>query len=1601
MAEDEGLNLAAVRREQDLLLQDAEKTKDKLIEMLDDPAYENLDHRRLKAMESKLDIVLLQGNKIRGKLLAEEVDEGLMGEDTKHWETLEQVVGYSCELCSKLMSTRAVHAKIQTADRILTQLKARRMDSPAKDYSIPVRKISERVSDILESLDNSSLAPDHKLRARAMELEIGVEDMEIVDLILTPGDSKTSLKPKVEPPKMQPIAPPTFSGQQRDWQAFWAAFRDIHDCPKYSNTAKLCYLRQAQKDTSLHQQLCENVSHGDSYEDVVAGLLDQFDRPREDHRIYLENITKMQPVKASRASLMACATSLQSSINGMNRLGQVDIQSIFTTLVEPLLPEKVKAQWEEATVDCKQVPAADKLIVFLRKRAAMPQYADKPQVYTPAERKPYKQLTKSKGSVHVATAAPAQQTETRPASPSKVNSTPQTGAVKTKPVSSPYVCRYSCPLCKEAHYAWGCSAFKDKTVAQRKEHVRQHTLCSNCLKPGHSQGDCKSRYSCQTCEGRHNTLLHSGGTSAVGSVNFVANTSSSSLHKSKLLMTCEVVVTGPSGKSMPVRALLDSGADISSITNKVARHLKLPTLPETVAVTSFGDSAEKVCASTSFTISSLGKKDWNHQVAAVMVDTITGDHPREDASLVKTLPGFKDLVPPDPLFHRPGRIDVLLGADVLPYVQSSSTSPSSIIAVDTVFGHAFMGSYNSTNPQMLNKASIQLVTESESPATLKELSRAITRLWESESPLLTASPHSLDELRVLNEYDLTHKYLSNAGKYQVVLPRRLEKRVLGESKTHALQRYFQNEKAHLKKGTLAQYQAVVQEYIDLDHARPCTEEELQLPCNVSYFLPMHGVVKASSSTTKLRVVFDGSAVTTSGWSFNDTLAVGPMLHPKLGEILIRFRKYRVALTGDISKMYREIMLNPEDQQYHRFWWRPTLDEPVKAYCMSRVTFGVTCSPFLAVKTLQQGGIDFGSAYPNAQQHLNRSFYVDDLLGGADTEQEAIILYQQLSGILEKAGFTLRKYRSNSKKVLGAIPKKLHELMPTKEMVDCHSEPYPKALGVVWDSDLDTISTDVGREYQAVKTKREFFSDTGKTFDIMGWVTPAILPMKVMYQELWQLKLEWNDVLPQSIVDRHRVWREELSILTDVQLPRSYFEDEEALTVCLHGFSDASEKAFGAVVYVRATYRDHSPTCRLVTAKSKVAPLQQRSIPELELCGAVLLASMLETVSEILDIPSDKVHAWCDSTITLCWLHNSPSRYKTYVANRITTATSHFSPNIWLHVPTGDNPADCASRGLSARELRDHDLWWNGPPWLLVEPVDVPRQPQQSVVDAHKNQDAKQRICVISAIASEEWLVNRVRSHHTLCKVTAWVRRAAYNFLSSIHHHPLNKEKHLTVEEVKQASNLLVKRAQRRSYSTEISLLTASPPQELPHTSNILSLHPFMGQEGLLRVGGRISKAPISYLQKHPVMLSSKDKLTTLILTHIHIRLCHCGPTLLCSNAGAEYYIVGVKRLARSICRDCVVCKKIAAKANQQMMGQLPVARLTEAPAFTTCGVGAFPSEDKQPQKFSYCEGIFICVCMFCFQGSASGGGDWQDDRSIPGSPETFYFKERLASSHLF
>ena len=591
--------------------------------------------------------------------------------------------------------------------------------------------------------------------------------------------------------------------------------------------------------------------------------------------------------------------------------------------------------------------------------------------------------------------------------------------------------------------------------------------------------------------------------------------------------------------------------------------------------------------------------------------------------------------------------------------------------------------------------------------TPEPINDILIRFWKVEEPPDNQSQYTPTEELVQQHFAETHTYHPEPGYYQVALPRVSDQPALGLSRPQALNRFVSNERSLIKKGTHDQFQKVVREYVDLGHAEEVPPSDLSSHCE-HYYMPMHWVSKASSTSTKLRVVFDASAKTSNHLSLNETLYAGPTIHPTLEQILLQFRTHSIAISTDISKMYRAVHLNPSDRDLHRFLWREDPQCPIKDYRMTRVTFGVTASPYLAIRYLQQTATDFQSLYPLAAPIVLTSFYVDDLLTGAETPAQAIALFQSLRGLLAKGGFDLRKWRSSSPMVLQALEPSLHEKIPIQNLVDQIQSPYPKALGVEWDSAQDVMSTSLNLPTNYESTKRGVISDIARTFDVLGWLAPSIVMMKIMYQQVWEEKLEWDQPLPSKFIQKHATWRHELPLLAQRKQPRCYFHKGVARVIMqLHGFCDASTHAYSAVVYVRATYIGQPTTCALVTAKTRVAPLKSLSIPRLELCGAALLVKLLTSVRRALSVPLDQVYAWSDSTIVLSWLDSKPKRFKTFVGNHLSSISTDLPPATWHYVPTAHNPADCASRGLSPRDLVNHTLWWEGPIWLHSDPLVMP------------------------------------------------------------------------------------------------------------------------------------------------------------------------------------------------------------------------------------------------------------------------------------------------------
>ena len=1511
----------------------------------------------LQALEEELESLGRKAKRCQDVLTDEELDHKLQELDEEAYLAIEETLDTATTLCQEMIVCKTAACLSAELQDTLTLVSHQMEEHPEKGYAEDLNAVSKLLDEMAESLRSSTLELDHPLREEVKQFRAQLVTLRATAVteskvpIIVSHENRDQDLPKTTIPK--------FSGGLAEWHAFWGRFLTaVHTNDRIKEHKKLSYLTDLVVDPALKDYMTTaNDGAPGRYQEAVDYLVKRFHRPRELHAIHCLKLATLQPIRGNPAELSAAADAVHAAISGIRRSGWTSVEQIATSLAAPILPDHIRQLWENKTEHQEEVPDIDDWVAFVRQKATQADKCQKAATievghsqrrYAPEHQREYQkgQRKKSEGKVYLAKPQPS---EGRHKQGSKT------------PTSN---CKVSCGLCNQMHYAFSCKVFMDMSVPQRLTHTQTASLCNNCLRPGHSTSNCSSSYRCRLCKGEHNTLLHSD------SAAVPVHTASVSGHsfpckKEGLLMTSKVKLTGPTGLTTVVTALLDSGAGMPIVSKRVQKTLSLQCAKEWVTLAGIEGPDHSIPRPTVwFTVSSLTTENWHRTVQAAVLPKVTTDLPSHHLQEVKDLRHLRDLTPlADPLFHTPKRVDLLLGVDflddaLLPVkVAGPKGTPS---AWSTTLGWGVMGSYL---PGTLGCP--KTVTTLVATSTEVSLDSQIQRFWTQEEMIFCGRLLSSVEKAIQEHYILTHQYSATDQRYTVTLPRKETNLCLGESRARAERRFVTNEQSLVKRGHWPQFQDVIKEYILLGHAKQITEEDKQVSVSEQYYLPMHAVYKQSSSTTKLRVVFDASSPTTTGASLNDILAPGPTLHPNLDQILMRFRSYQVALSGDVSKMYREVSLCPADRHLHRFVWRSQLDGCIEDYQMNRVTFGVTSSPYVAVRTMQQTAEDFSSLLSREYYHIHHSFYVDDLLAGAADEDSAITLFQDLRKVLSKGGFDLRKWRSSSSKVLSCIPDHLQETLPDQEMVDEHSTNYPKTLGITWNSRSDVMAAQVQLPAQYSSTKRGIVSDTARSFDVLGWLAPFILRMKVLFQEMWKQKVDWDTPLKEESQSQHQTWREELSTLHDITLPRCYFRASTRLKVELHGFADASSLAYAAVVYVRAVYVDGTVSSELVVAKTKVAPLKTVSIPRLELCGAVMLSELLVAVSRAVGVPKEQWHGWIDSTAALGWLRNCPSRYKTYVANRVACAAEHVDPGIWQHVSTHCNPADCASRGISATELKTHSLWWHGPPWLMSEPMPPGSIQGPETRDlSHEEKPVTIHTVTVEVVGGWEC---RFNSYNMLLHATAYAAKFCRILASHLPGRTRLKGSPLSVKEVEGAEKWLYSQSQARSFKAELTRLKAATPLPVRRDSRLKTLNPYINDQGLMVVGGRLEKASVSQLQVHPIILAASDRLTKLIFVHHHESLSHCGPTLLIAHTATFLYVVAARNLAKSVCRDCRVCKRKAPKNMTQMMGQLPAPRVNPALCFIHTGLdyaGPFQMKRGNPRRPTILKGylaLFICL----------------------------------------
>ncbi|XP_022096554.1 uncharacterized protein LOC110982458 [Acanthaster planci] len=768
----------------------------------------------------------------------------------------------------------------------------------------------------------------------------------------------------------------------------------------------------------------------------------------------------------------------------------------------------------------------------------------------------------------------------------------------------------------------------------------------------------------------------------------------------------------------------------------------------------------------------------------------------------------------------------------------------------------------------------------------------------------------------------------------------------------------------------AEYVAYFDKLLTRGHASPVPEKELTCQPDKVWYLP-HFPVRHPKKPD-IRVVFDASAEY-HNVSLNKALLQGPDQMNGLLGILLRFRVGEVAIMGDIEQMFHNFHVNKEHRDFLRFLWFESNDpsKQIAQYRMNVHLFGNVSSPAVATFGLRMIANECQQSHgQDVLDFVRRDFYVDDGLTSCPDTQSAVSLIRRTSDALATRKVRFHKIASNDKDVMKSLPqdaqaKDLRALDLARDAL-----PTQRSLGVYWSLERDTFTFQINLDDKPF-TRRGVLSVTSSIYDPMGLATPVTIEGKcILRQLITDAKGEpskpqdvWDRPLPEKHLPRWTRWHDSLHHLEKIHLPRCFQPQQfgNAKRREIHIFSDASEHAIGAVAYLKLINDCDRPHVSFLLAKARVTPQHAVSIPRLELCGAVLATELAKIIqSEFKDRMSiDSTSFYTDSKIVLSYISNESKRFHVYVANRVHKIHTMSTPNQWHHVPTDENPADLASRSVPASQL-NATMWFRGPNFLwnqedtsriveihardefLVNQEDPEVRKESRVIHTSVEDEAHGSANTKNGQQLGCSRFSRFSSWTTLLRAVSTLISHVKGFKSQNDETDKNPPRQVTSGVLQQAENVILRAVQNEYFHDETAALKSGGTNALKKDSPLRKLSPFIDEDGIIRVGGRLRRADLDLGGRHPVLLPKSSHISILVIRHFYHEVQHQGRhlTLASVRAGGKW-IIGAHDLVRSVINRCTVCRKLRGKPLTQVMADLPEDRLQATPPFTNVGMDVF------------------------------------------------------------
>ena len=423
--------------------------------------------------------------------------------------------------------------------------------------------------------------------------------------------------------------------------------------------------------------------------------------------------------------------------------------------------------------------------------------------------------------------------------------------------------------------------------------------------------------------------------------------------------------------------------------------------------------------------------------------------------------------------------------------------------------------------------------------------------------------------------------------------------------------------------------------------------------------------------------------------------------------------------------------------------------------------------------------------------------------------------------------------------------------------------------------------------------------------------PREVRAKFILQDLCRRKLDWDDDIPADALAKWNDWLKELPLLDEFKMDRCYDTAKlrNIVDVQLHHFSDASESGYGAVTYIRLADDEENVCCSLVTGKSRLAPIKNVTIPRLELAAATVAARLDVMVRKELTVPVDCSVFWTDSTTVLQYINSQHRRFNTFVANRLSVIQEASSPSQWRHIDGKLNPADDASRGVSAHGVLKGSRWIDGPEFLYQKEESWPVSKQ--VIPPLQEDDSEVKTFAsvqCDPALSLDDVILRFSSWLKLRKFVAWMLRYRKHLREAVQRRKENRSESasvslhpITVEELVMAETHILRYVQQGAYADEIHDLSSI--KVVKKASSLSKQDPTM-VHGLLRVGGRLKNAPIQEDARCPIIVPKNHHIAELIVRDCHEKTGHSGLEYTLSMIREKYWIIGARAKVKQLARAC-------------------------------------------------------------------------------------------------